>query len=124
MDHQMVHNFHLGFIAGRKVDGFCQKRYELTGHPNVFLFGVPNEEAFKEVKTFLSETMQLEYFEWDDPDTLPGMDDHGMNGIVTQPITLAMKNRIRQKYKRWLEANNCAKSPIEVKELPEEGKTA
>lgn len=61
-DHQMVHTFHLGFLIGKAVEGFCRRKDTLTGHPSVLLFGVNDETALQEATADLqSQSIECIY---------------------------------------------------------------
>ena len=103
-DHQMVHTFHLGFLIGKAIDGFCQKRYVLSGHPSVILIGCEEEKTFASIMQSLS-ALGIEFMEWRDPDSKPEHDDYGLTGIVTEPITKSTRNKLG-KYRPWSDRNN------------------
>lgn len=103
-DKQMVHGFHLGFLIGKAVDGYCQKRHVTSGHPSVLLFGVDSEVALSEVIAELS-AQGIELIEWRDPDANPEHDDFGLTGIVSQPITKTQRNKLKR-YRQWSATNN------------------
>ena len=103
-DHQMVHTFHLGFLIGKSVDGFCQKRSTLSGHPSVILIGCEHEESLFGVLAEMDKS-GVEYIEWRDPDSKAGHDDYGLVGIVTEPITKTVRNRL-SKFRPWSDRNN------------------
>lgn len=103
-DHQMVHSFHLGFLIGKVIEGYCQKRQMLIGHPIVLLFGEPDESALISTAKQL-EQLGIEYIEWRDPDSTPEHDDFGLTGIVTEAITKTQRNKL-PRYKQWSQNNN------------------
>lgn len=103
-DHQMVHGFHLGFLIGKAVDGFCQKRHTLTGHPIVLLFGEPDEAALIARAEELRKS-GIEVIEWRDPDSQAEHDDFGLTGIVSEPITKTQRNKL-PRHKQWSQNNN------------------
>src|SRR6266704_1774989 len=92
-DHQMVHTFHLGFMIGKAVEGYCQKRNNVTGHPSVILIGIPYVAAFEGVRQKLAE-LNVEYITWNDPDSKEGHDDFELPGIVTEPISKSIRNKL------------------------------
>ena len=112
-DHQMVHTFHLGFLIGKAVDGYCQKRHTLTGHPSVLLFGCEGDVAIQNAKKDLAE-LGIEYIEWTDPDSKEGHDDFGLTGIVSQPITKSQRNKLAR-YRTWTDRNNTSVNKPEGK---------
>lgn len=103
-DHQMVHSFHLGFLIGKAVDGYCQKRHELTGHPNVLLYGVESDAKLQEASDIL-KAHSIEHVAWADPDSQKGHDDYGVTGIVSEPITKTQRNKL-PRFKQWSASNN------------------
>lgn len=107
MDHQMVHNFHLGFLIGRAVDGYCQKRNTVTGHPIQLLFSCANEADLKDKANTL-RAQEIEYISWSDPDSEPTHDDYGLIGIVSQPLTKRQRNKL-PRFDAWHESRNSRK---------------
>ena len=103
-DHQMVHSFHLGFLIGKAIDGYCQKRNTVTGHPIVLLFGEPDETALTARCEQLKQ-LGIEYIEWRDPDSAPAHDDYGLTGIVTEPLIKTQRNKL-PRYSQWSENKN------------------
>lgn len=103
-DHQMVHSFHLGLLIGKALDGYCQKRHELTGHPNVLVFGEP-DEAGVIARAGQLRQMGIEVVEWRDPDANPEHGDFGLTGIVTEPINKTLRNKL-PRFKQWSANNN------------------
>lgn len=103
-DHQMVHTFHLGFLIGKSIDGFCQKRHTLTGHPIVLLFGEPDEAALV-ARCAELQKLGIEVTEWRDPDSAAEHDDFGLTGIVTEPIGKSLRNKL-PRYSQWSQNKN------------------
>jgi hypothetical protein len=103
-DHQMVHSFHLGFLIGRVVDGYCQKRHTLSGHPIVLVFGKPDEAGVIAAGDELRK-LGIEFIQWQDPDSKPEHDDFGLTGIVSEPITKTVRNKL-PRFVGWSDKNN------------------
>lgn len=103
-DHQMVHSFHLGFLIGKAIDGYCQKRHTLSGHPIVLLFGEPNEAALND-RCEQMRQLGIEFTTWSDPDAKPEHDDFGLTGIVTEPMTKTQRNKM-PRFRQWSQNNN------------------
>lgn len=104
-DHQMAHSFHLGFLVRGLVEGLCQKRHVLSGHPNVIIIGEQSENDLRARQAEL-ESLGVEHIGWIDPDSKPEHDDYGLTGIVTEPVTKQFKNKYFGKYKAWSERKN------------------
>lgn len=113
-DHQMVHSFHLGFLIGKAVDGFCQKRASLAGHPIVLEFGEPDEAALIARAEELRKS-GIEVIEWRDPDSTPEHDDFGLTGFVTEPLTKTQRNKL-PRCRQWSQNNNVHPKGAESKE--------
>jgi hypothetical protein len=103
-DHQMVHGVHLGLLIGKALDGFCQKRHVLTGHPSVLLYGEPDEAALL-ARVLEMGKLGIEVIEWRDPDSPPGHDDFGLTGIITEPITKPQRNKL-PRFCQWSASKN------------------
>lgn len=103
-DHQMVHTFHLGFLIGKMVDGYCQKRHQLSGHPIVLLFGVKDDAGLQEASDSLRK-LGIEHTAWADPDSQAGHDDYGVTGIVSEPISKTLRNKA-PRFTQWSANNN------------------
>lgn len=103
-DKQMVHSVHLGLLIGKALDGYCQKRHALTGHPNVLVFGVDYEDDLNAVSDTL-RTQEIEHMAWADPDAVEGHDDFGVAGIVSEPITKKQRAKL-PRFRQWSASKN------------------
>lgn len=103
-DKQMVHTCHLGFLIGQMVDGYCQKRHTLSGHPSILLYGVASEKELDAVHDALVKA-GIEHTAWLDPDAQRDHDDFGVTGIVSEPITKTQRNKL-PRFRQWSANNN------------------